>query len=334
MRIIRMTLLLLLVATSASAQVRRRHAVGWPFSLLPCVPGVVTFAPGVSDFAVSGGFVYFGDENGVVWRVPREGATPPAELARIPGEVLWVEVDATRVYFAGLSGELTADIFSIPKDGGAMTTIASAVLTPGAFATDAQFIYWVSLGTVAGEDFLSDGAVRRMAKSGGAVQTLVSGLSFPIAVTVAGGNVYYGETGIGLGNTSAGLRRVPVDGGAVTKLFDSLPVGSIAVDAANAYFAVFRLGTGLVDILRIPIGGGTPAVLAGSLDFADGLVVQSNDLYYVAESNESGSIEAISLPNGFPRVIRQVEIRLARLAFDECLIYYATSAETIARSAR
>ena len=332
MRIIRTTLLLLLIATSASAA--RRHAIGWPFSLLPCVPGTVTFAPGVADFAVNGGFVYFGDENGVVWRVPREGATPPTELARIPSEVLWVEVDATRIYFAGISGELTADIFSIPKAGGALTTVASAVLTPGAFATDAQFIYWVSVGTPAGEDFLSDGAVRRVAKSGGAVQTLVTGLSFPIAITVAGGNVYYGETGIATGNTSAGLRRVPVDGGAVAKLYDSLPVGSIAVDDANVYFAAYRLGTGLIDVDRIPIGGGAPVTLAANLDFADGLVIQSGSVYYVAENNEAGSIQAITLPSGSPRVIREVDTRIARLAFDECLIYYATSAETIARSAR
>lgn len=330
MRIIKTTVLLLLIAASASA---RRHAIGWPFALQPCIPGTVAFAPGVADFAVNGGFVYFGDENGVVWRVPREGATPPTELVRIPTEVIWVEVDAARIYFAGASGEVTADIFSIPKDGGALTTIASAVLTPFSFATDAQFIYWVSLGSLVGEDFPSDGAVRRVAKSGGTVQTLVSGLSFPLALTVAGGNVYYGETGIAAGNTSAGLRRVPVDGGAVTKLFDSLPVGSIAVDNANTYFAAFRLGTGLVEIDRIPVGGGTPAVLAG-LDFADGLVVQGGDLYYIAENNETASIQAISLPNGSPRVIREVETRIARLAFDECLIYYATAAEAIARSAR
>jgi hypothetical protein len=331
MRIVRTTLLLLLVATSASA---RRRAVGWPFALLPCVPGVVTFAPGVADFAVNGGFVYYGDENGVVWRVPSEGAAPPVELVRIPGEVLWVDVDATRVYFAGLSGDFTADIFSIPKGGGAMTTIASAVLTPFGFATDAQFIYWVSLGSLVGEEFPSDGAVRRVGKSGGTVQTLVGGLSFPLALTLAGGNVYYGETGIAAGNPSAGLRRVPVDGGAVTKLFDGGPVGSVAVDDANAYVTVFRLGTGLVDIVRVPIGGGTSSVLAGGFDFADGLVLQSGNLYYAAESSESVSIQAISLASGSPRVIRDVDLRLSRLAFDECLIYYATSAETIARTAR
>ena len=332
MRIIRMALLLLLVATSASAA--RRHAIGWPFTLLPCVPGTVTLAPGVADFAVNGGFVYFGDENGVVWRVPREGATPPTELARIPSEVLWVEVDATRIYFAGISGEMTADIFSIPKAGGAVTTVASAVLTPGAFATDAQSIYWVSVGTLAGEDFLSDGAVRRVAKSGGAVQTLAGGLSFPIAIAVAGGNVYYGETGIAAGNTSAGLRRVPVDGGSVAKLYDSLPVGSVAVDDANAYFAAFRLGTGLVDVDRIPIGGGAAVPMVANLDFADGLVVQSGVLYYVAENSETASIQAITLPGGSSRLIREGDTRIARLAFDECLIYYATSGETIARTTR
>jgi hypothetical protein len=335
MRIVKIALVFLFIAASVSAQpAHRRHAIGWPFTLLPCVPGQVTFAPGVADFAVNAGFVYYGDYNGVIWRVPKEGGTPPVELVRIPNEVLWVEVDATRVYFAGLSGELTADIFSIPKGGGALTTVASALLTPGAFATDAQFIYWMSLGTFAGEDILSDGAVRRVAKTGGAVQTLAGGLSLPLGLTVAGGSVYYGESGIAAGNTSSGLRRVPVDGGTITKLFDGLPVGPIAVDAVNAYFAVFRLGTGLIDILRLPLGGGTSSVLAADFDFADGLVIQGNNLYFTAGLNETGSIQAITLPGGSPRVIREVETKVPRLAFDECLIYYATAADTIARSAR
>jgi hypothetical protein len=95
MRIIRTSVLLLLVATSASA---RRHSIGWPLQLLSCVGGVVTSAPGIVDFAVNGGFVYFVDDSGEVQRVAKDGGATPTILARIPAETLWMEVDATRVY--------------------------------------------------------------------------------------------------------------------------------------------------------------------------------------------------------------------------------------------
>jgi len=335
MRAVKATLLLLLVAATAGAQGARRRAIGWPFQLVPCIPGTVAYAPGIGDFAVSGAFVYFGDANGGIWRVSKDGGVAPVLLARVGNApVVSVEVDATRVFFTLLTGELTGDLYSMPKDGGAPVTVATALITPVMLASDAQFIYWVSLGTISGEDFLSDGAVRRVAKAGGAVQTLVGGLSFPLALAVSNNTVYYGETGIAAGNTSFGLRRVPAEGGTVVKLFDGGPVTSIAADAANAYFIVFRLGTGLVDVDRISLAGGAPAPLVTNLDFADGLTLQGGTLYYAAEVNEMTSVQAVPAAGGSPRTVKEVELLLARLAFDDCLVYYSTALETIARAAR
>jgi hypothetical protein len=335
MRAVKATLLLLLIAAAASAQPARRRAIGWPFELVPCAPGMVAAAPGIVDFAVDGPFVYYGDFDGGIWRVPKAGGVVPTLLARNEGlEVLWIHVDATRIYFAAITGEVTADLYSMPKTGGAAVNVAIAIVTPGAFAADAQFIYWVSIGTFNEETLNSDGAVRRVAKSGGAVQTLVTGLSFPIAITVGGGNVYYGETGIAEGNPSAGLRRVPVDGGTVVKLLNGPPVGSIAVDAANAYVAVFRLGIGLLDIARVPLAGGAAVTIKGNLDFADGLVIHGGSLYFAVETSERTQIEAIDLATGASRLVKSTDLLLARLAFDECLIYYVHGFEAIGRAAQ
>jgi hypothetical protein len=73
--------------------------------------------------------------------------------------------------------------------------------------------------------------------------------------------------------------------------------------------------------------------MTGNLDFADGLVLQNNSLYYVVEMIEDPSIQAISLPSGSPRTVSEADPWVRRLAFDECLVYYATEA-AIARTAR
>lgn len=330
------TAFLILVAGVAAAQVSpRRHAIGWPFALTPCAPGTVTRAPGVRDFAVAGGFLYFGDDSGAVSRLPIEGGTVTT-LTRVAGtQVRWVAADDARVYFATAAADaLTADIASVPKDGGAPVTIASAVMMPTQFASDAQFIYWVFGGTLAGEDILSDGAVRRVAKAGGAVQTLAGGLSFPLSIAVAGGNVYFSESGIAAGNNSAGLRRMAAAGGAVEHLFDGFPVRSIAVDDANAYFVVSRVGTGLVDIERVPAAGGSATPMVTGLDSADGLALAGGSLYFTAATAELPSIEAINIASGAQRTVKDVDTAIARLAFDNCMIYFATAAESIVRALR
>jgi hypothetical protein len=324
--VLKRSVILLLVAFAADAQAAaRRHAIGWPFPIGQCAPGVIANAPGVQDFALSATDVYFFDDAENLWRVPKTGGVAPTFLAHAPsGPVLWMTVDGAQIYFAAVTSNSTADLYQVPLSGGAITTVAAGVLTPFAFQIEGQFIYWISVGTPSGEDFLADGAVRRMAKSGGTVQTLASSLSFPFDLTVRGDSVYFSETGIALGNPSAGVRKVPASGGAVTKLFDGAPATSVAVDDVNAYFVLVRLGTGLVDVVRVPLAGGTPVPLVTDLDFVDGLVVQRGNLYYVAERDESGTIEAVSTTGGSPRTVKAVETAVSRLLFDDCLIYYAT----------
>jgi hypothetical protein len=260
----------------------------------------------------------------------------PTLLTRVEGPQLrWMHVDATDLYFAGFHGETSADVYAVSKSGAAVPRILShALVTPSAFDADEEFVYWVSAGTYAGESLLADGAVRRVSKATGDVQTLASGLSFPIAIAVHDGFVYFSEAGVSQEDTHAGLRRVPSSGGEVTTLFDGAPVGSIAVDGTNAYFAIYRIDAGLVDIGQVPLAGGAVTLLQGGIEFADGLRVQDGSLYYVEDASEETSIAAIELASGTPRLVETIDLLIPRLAFDECLVYYASAPEAIARSTR
>lgn len=336
MHAVNISLVVLLVVTAASAQSARRRAVGRVFPMRPCSPGMVVFAPGLGDFVLDGSNVYFGAANGGFLRVPRDGGVAPTLLTRVEGpELYWMHVDATDLYFAGIHGDTSADIYSISKSGAAVPRIVShALVTPSAFAADEQSIYWVSAGTYVGETLLADGAVRRVSKAGGDVQTLASGLSFPFAITVSEGYVYFSEAGVAEDDTNAGLRRVPSNGGEVTNLFEGAPVGSMAVDDSNVYFAIYRLDSGLVDIGQVPLASGAVTLLETGIEFADGLTIQDGSLYYVEDASEETSIAAIDLASGTPRVVETVDLLIPRLAFDECLVYYASALETIARSTR
>ena len=330
-----LSLVVLLVVTAASAQSARRRAVGRAFPMHPCAPGMVVFAPGLGDFVLDGPNVYFGAANVGLLRVPRDGGVATL-LTRVEGaEPYWMHVDATDLYFAGIHGETSADLYSISKSGAAVPRIVThGLVTPSAFAADEESIYWVSAGTYVGETLLADGAVRRVSKAGGDVQTLASGLSFPFAIAVREGWVYFSEAGVAAGNTSAGLRRVPSNGGAVTNLFEGAPVGSMAVDDENVHFAIYRLDSSLVDIGRVPLAGGAVTLLETGIEFADGLTIQDGSLYYVEDASEETAIAAIDLASGTPRMVATVNLLIPRLAFDECLVYYASALETIARSTR
>src|SRR5436190_17862459 len=114
MRVCKAALLVVMMAGVAQGQTGLRHrAVGWPFTLAPCTPGVVKHAPGITDFTLSGPFIYYGDGSGTITRVSRDGGTVSSVLATVGGtQIGWITADATRVYAAVVNPEatLTADL--------------------------------------------------------------------------------------------------------------------------------------------------------------------------------------------------------------------------------
>ena len=84
------------------------------------------------------------------------------------------------------------------------------------------------------------GTVSRVAKVGGPVTVLASGLSGPCRLRVADGNVYWSNDG----NGGAGsVMRVPVSGGVPVTIANAQTPGGIAVDATFVYWTDSTAGT-------------------------------------------------------------------------------------------
>ncbi|APR77749.1 Hypothetical protein A7982_03096 [Minicystis rosea] len=101
---------------------------------------------------VDGDFIYWGAEEGAtVGRVPKGGGAPTilAKSMELGG---WnVAVDATHVYWSGMTGN-GITVKSIPKAGGGTPTVIATEPTPGivTVAVDDEHIYWANgnAGTV------------------------------------------------------------------------------------------------------------------------------------------------------------------------------------------
>lgn len=278
----------------------------------------------VGDLATDDRYIYFIDGEDLIARVAKEGGTPTL-LGEVPGVlIVSMATDDARIYFTAWDDDsLTGSIYSIAKDRGPVKALVRGLATPFDLTVDGQFVYWVAVGTSAGDDFLADGSIGRASKADGSgVLKLASNLSLPVSLALDATNVYFGETGAGLGNTNAGLRRVPLAGGTVAKLVDGIIVGPVVVDSANVYYGSLT-GSGTFEISSLPKSGGNPLLLVSGLDDISSLKLWGSTLYYVSESDET-SINAVPAGGGARRMVRTGGLATAKIAIEECLLYFAS----------
>jgi hypothetical protein len=191
-------------------------------------PKVLTDAPFLTDLIVDSTSVYWTDNSGAVWSVPRGGGTPVSLAAtNVADDFPSLVSDGTNLYVANNTA-----ISSVPDQGGALTALGTAPGQANAIALEAGVLYWASGFT---DPTQADSAViAAMATSGGAVTTLVSGLDAPGYVVLDDQNVYFGD--IGAGTISA----VSQQGGAVTVLASNqVGIGGIAVADGVVYWSNF-----------------------------------------------------------------------------------------------
>jgi hypothetical protein len=103
----------------------------------------------------------FTDVQGGQWalhRVAKSGATPPQTLAVVETQD-FIAVDDSFVYFAEPSGSMDR----VPKQGGAIELMASALGMPAGIAVDTSALYWADLDS----DASTSGGIWTMPKSGG-----------------------------------------------------------------------------------------------------------------------------------------------------------------------
>jgi hypothetical protein len=201
-----------------------------------------------------------------VQRIPLGGGSPTT-VASATGLVYHraLAVDDTYVYFGDQAG-----IKRVLKEGGTVVTAAPGYDSAW-LAVDDSYVYWTDFS------FVDDDAIRRIPKTGGAVQTIVSGgsLADPYGIAVDDAYVYWTEM------DSGKARRVAKTGGTI---LDLVPVqfdyqaSSIAVDDEYVYWSDIAPAGGR--LRRVPKSGGSVENLALNAFGMVGLNLSPTHLYW------------------------------------------------------
>jgi hypothetical protein len=199
--------------------------------------------------------------------------------------------------------------------GGSPQTLATLAFAAQLYglAADATNLYWCDDGTPAA--LYGDGAVRTMARTGGTVTPVVTGLTHPRDTVVDPERVYYadGFSSFEVASVSAGdagaklvygnqhgphslqlvgtdlfwvtsdasplVLKAPAAGGAATTVVTSTSaIGRSVVDGSTLYFTDAASGT--VGKLALSAGS-TPVVLASGLKSPGDLVVDATYVYWI-----------------------------------------------------
>jgi hypothetical protein len=136
-------------------------------------------------------------------------------------------------------------------------------------ALDGSYVYWAETGNVPGYLF--------RAPIGGGPGSAVASDSNAVPLTLSAGTLFYGSGSYGTGNTA--VRRVSAAGGAVTNIaLNTGDLVSIAVDSSSVYWTTYVT----YNVVKGPIAGGAPIVLAGSRpSLPHHVAVDATNVYWV-----------------------------------------------------
>jgi sugar lactone lactonase YvrE len=220
-------------------------------------PAVLVNDEEATGLAVDATYVYWSRlTSGEIVRMPKTGGTPEVIAS---GQVRpWaVAVDDDRVYWAaegnavaGVDTPTGGQVASIAKSGGAITVLAPNEQRPTTLAIDGDTIYFGDGPW--GDD---NGAIKRVPKAGGTVQTLASGLD--ILWTLAVANGYVGWT------AESGFTQVAIAGGDIVQVPGGVGMG-VASDGQRFYYG--RPTTDGMELVAVTAGDSNATVLgAGSI---------------------------------------------------------------------
>jgi hypothetical protein len=131
------------------------------------------------------------------------------------------------------------------------------------------------------------------------------GQGTPGPIAVDAGRIYF------VGGTS--IYSMATDGTALVTLATPGSVSSIAVDATSLYyFTSLRIDS-------IPLGGGTPTMLATTASSAGALAVDATDLYWA----ESSSVNKVPIGGGTPLTLTTGSVGPNTIALDAAYVYFA-----------
>jgi hypothetical protein len=261
-------------------------------------------AYGALHLALDRDYLYFASpEDGAydrlgVGRVPVTGGEPEwYYLNGADGSALTLALDRDWVYW--LLGGRMRGLFRAPRDG--TGTISAGGVLEGAESTKLGELedVWGEL-VLAGDYlyFITLDSIGRMPKGGGAPQTVLSEeqwsccfLAAPTRLAVAGEHLYWTSGEV----ASGGLGRVRVDGGDMQELFTDhsegldnglVALSALAVDDTHVYWSRGRANTVAADegdqeILRMPLAGGEPQVVARGQNGVAAIEVTDEYVYWI-----------------------------------------------------
>ena len=167
-----------------------------------------------------------------------------------------LSVSGTNAYWIDCANQTLA---TVPITGGTVTELATGLGVPAdlnrpvSLAINATSAFWTEPGGPVGCCLrIGTGVIKRVALSGGAVSTVLSGLDAPAALAVDALNVVWAETWR--------VGKAPLGGGSVTTLASGIAsnLACIAVDQTNLYTLDGDY------IKKVPLAGGTVEVLASA----------------------------------------------------------------------
>jgi sugar lactone lactonase YvrE len=256
-------------------------------------------------------------------RVPVPGQCPQGCVALATGlpEPNGIALDADAVYWTDSS---TGSVLRVAKTGGAAANLfggspqdsSTTVSRASGIAVDSRFVYWADP---------NGGFVAKVPKAGGTPVMLTMGQSDPTFVAVDATNIYWAQ-GTNGGSSTASLLRMPLNGGVPVTLASMTSPEGIALDATHVYWT----DGGTLNaknqsnhdgaVMRVPIAGGAPEVLASGLLQPSGIAVDAASVYWT--SNPDRTVMKVSLRGGMPMTIASAQSVQGGLAVDGANAYW------------
>jgi hypothetical protein len=186
--------------------------------------------------------------------------------------------------------------------GGQVTELASGLDRISAVAVDATHVYWVTGGTApAGGAPRGDGRLQRVPRGGGAVETLASELGNAADLVLDGQDAWIAASGVASGPGHGGILRVAKSGGPLISVGPANTAIGLALDAGFVYHTS-RDGGGT--LVRVPRTGGQPdRTYTTGLNFPSDVVLVGGTLYFVGDSDDTGSVSAVEVAGGTARSV-------------------------------
>jgi hypothetical protein len=172
----------------------------------------------------------------------------------------------------------TGTIYSMPVDGGTVSTVAVGPTSVAAIELDDINMYWSTM------DY--PGSVYTQPKSGGSRTTLAAYMSPTLGLLIRGNWLYW--------SSSSYIYRIPKSGGVRETLASGLnSAWDLASDGTNLFWVEFASPGGCVK--QMPLDGGPIITLATNLTSPTALVVDDKNVYWAEGDNRvPGSIKWVA----------------------------------------